>query len=110
MFGAAPTVAAATSVAFVAPAALEDGLAERLDVRRRLAPTADVRRRGKADLPHNDALPDIHVDPETFTVAVDGEEVVPEPATELPWPSATSCSDRARSRPWCHLGCGRLAA
>jgi urease subunit alpha len=84
MFGAAPAVAAATSVAFVAPAALEAGLAERLDVRRRLVPTADVRRRGKAALPENDALPDIRVDPDTFTVAIDGEDVVPDPASELP--------------------------
>jgi urease subunit alpha len=84
MFGAASAVAAATSVAFVAPAALDDGLAERLDVRRRLVATADVRRRGKADLPLNDALPHVSVDPDTFTVAIDGEEVVPEPATVLP--------------------------
>jgi urease subunit alpha len=84
MFGAAPAVAAATSVAFVAPAAVEAGLAERLDVRRRLVPTADVRRRGKAALPENDALPDIRVDPDTFTVAIDGEDVVPDPASELP--------------------------
>ena len=84
MFGAAPAAAAATSVAFVAPAALDDGLAERLDVRRRLVATADVRGRGKADLVHNDARPDIAVDPDTFTVTIDGEEVVPEPATELP--------------------------
>jgi urease subunit alpha len=84
MFGASHPVAAATSVAFVAPAALEDGLDQRLDVRRRLVATADVRRRGKADLPHNDARPDIRVDPETFAVAIGGEEVVPEPAVELP--------------------------
>ncbi len=84
MFGAAPAAAGATSLAFVAPAALEAGLAERLDVGRRLVPTADVRRRGKAELPENGALPDIRVDPETFTVSIDGEEVVPEPATELP--------------------------
>lgn len=84
MFGAAAAVAAATSVAFVAPVALERGLAERVDLRRRLVPTADVRRRGKADLPENDTLPDIRVDPETFTVTIDGEEVVPDPATELP--------------------------
>ncbi len=84
MFGAASAVAAATSVAFVAPAALDDGLAERLDVRRRLVATADVRRRGKADLPLNDALPHVSVDPDTFTVAIDGAEVVPEPATVLP--------------------------
>ncbi|MDQ3305414.1 MAG: urease subunit alpha [Actinomycetota bacterium] len=84
MFGAAPSVAAATSVAFVAPAALDDGLAGRLDVRRRLVPTADVRARGKADLPNNDARPRIEVDPETFTVRIDGDEVEPEPATVLP--------------------------
>jgi urease subunit alpha len=53
-------------------------------VRRRLVPVADVRRRGKADLPENHALPDIRVDPETFTVAIDSEAVVPDPATELP--------------------------
>ncbi|MBW3573961.1 MAG: urease subunit alpha [Actinobacteria bacterium] len=84
MFGASPTVAAATSVAFVAPAALDDGLADRLEVRRRLVATADVRGRGKADLPNNDALPDIGVDPETFTVTIDGVEVDPEPASVLP--------------------------
>ncbi|MGI9119534.1 MAG: urease subunit alpha [Acidimicrobiales bacterium] len=84
MFGAAPRVAAATSVAFVAPAALEDGLADRLALERPLVAVADVRRRGKADLPGNDALPGIEVDPETFTVTVDGDEVVPEPASELP--------------------------
>ncbi|HSH23288.1 MAG TPA: urease subunit alpha [Acidimicrobiales bacterium] len=84
MFGAAPTVAATTSVAFVAPAALDDGLADRLAVGRRLVATADVRDRGKAHLPHNDARPDIAVDPETFTVTIDGDEVVPDPAAVLP--------------------------
>lgn len=83
MFGAAPA-AAATSVAFVAPAAVEDGLVACLDVHRRLVATADVRRRGKADLPLNDALPEISVDPDTFSVAIDGEQVVPEPAAMLP--------------------------
>jgi urease subunit alpha len=84
MFGAAPVAAAATSVHFVAPAALEDGLAERLAVHRRLAPVKDVRRLTKADMPHNDALPDIRVDPDTFTVRVDGEVVEESPAAELP--------------------------
>jgi urease subunit alpha len=76
--------APATSVHFVAPAAIEDGLAGRLDVRRPLVPVRDTRGLGKADLPLNDALPDIRVDPDTFTVSVDGEAVEPAPATELP--------------------------
>ena len=84
MFGAYGAVPAATSVHFVAPAAVEDGLADRLAVRRRLAPVADVRRRGKADLPENGALPRIEVDPDTFSVSVDGEVWEPEPARELP--------------------------
>ncbi len=84
MFGAAPTVASATSVHFVAPAALEDGLAERLEVRRRLVATADVRRIGKADLPENTALPDITVDPDSFVVRIDGEAIEEAPVSELP--------------------------
>ncbi|MGI8535902.1 MAG: urease subunit alpha [Mycobacteriales bacterium] len=84
MWGAQPTVASATSLHFVAPAALEDGLAERLAVRRRLAPVKDVRRLGKSDLPGNDATPDIAVDASTFAVRIDGELVESAPARELP--------------------------
>jgi urease subunit alpha len=84
MFGAVPRVAAATSVHFVAPLALEDGLADRLGLLRRLAPVKDVRRLTKADMPGNDALPRIEVDPDTFTVRIDGEVVEESPATELP--------------------------
>ncbi|HLI15582.1 MAG TPA: urease subunit alpha [Acidimicrobiales bacterium] len=84
MFGAAARVAAELSVAFVAPAALERGVADQLDLRRRLAPVADVRRRTKADLPNNGATPEIRVDPDSFSVRIDGEEVEPVPATTLP--------------------------
>jgi urease subunit alpha len=82
MFGAYGVAAAATSLAFVAPAALEAGLS--LDIRRRLVPVANVRGRGKADLPENSALPRIEVEPDTFAVRVDGETVRPEPVAELP--------------------------
>ena len=84
MWGAAPVTASATSVHFVAPAALDDGLADRLRVRRRLVAGKDVRRVGKADLPHNDATPDIAVDPRTFAVRIDGELVESAPAAVLP--------------------------
>jgi len=84
MFGATPAAASATSVHFVAPAALEGGLAERLAVRRRLVAVRDTRSLRKADMPLNDALPRIEVEPDTFTVRIDGEVVEPEPATELP--------------------------
>ncbi|MGH9091257.1 MAG: urease subunit alpha [Acidimicrobiales bacterium] len=84
MFGAAPAAVAATSAAFVAPAALEAGLAERLALRRPLLPVGDTRRVGKQDLPNNDALPEITVDPDTFTVTVDGEVMTEAPAAVLP--------------------------
>lgn len=82
MFGAYGVVPAKTSLAFVAPAALEAGL--ELDVKRAMVPVADVRSRGKADLPHNSAMPHIVVDADTFTVRIDGEVVEPDPPTVLP--------------------------
>jgi len=84
MFGAYGVVPAATSLAFVAEAAIDACLADRLPVRRTLVPVANVRGRGKADLPLNDAMPRIEVAPDTFTVRVDGEVIEPEPVTELP--------------------------
>jgi urease subunit alpha len=84
MFGAAPAAAAATSVHFVAPQALEDGLADRLAVNRKLVAVSDVRKIGKAQMPRNDALPRIEVDPDTFTVRIDGDVWREQPAAELP--------------------------
>jgi len=84
MFAAAPSAAGHHGLAFVAPAALEGGLAERLGLRRPLVAVADVRSRTKADLPHNGAMPRIEVDSSTFVVTVDGERIEPAPATELP--------------------------
>ncbi|QQW35821.1 urease subunit alpha [Mycobacterium marinum] len=84
MFGASPAVAAATSVHFVAAQSIEAGLADQIAVNRRLVPVADVRAVGKADMPLNDAQPRIEVDPDTFTVRIDGEVWEQQPATELP--------------------------
>ncbi|MFE3223715.1 urease subunit alpha [Nocardia sp. NPDC059228] len=84
MFGAAPSVAAGTSLHFVSEQAIEDGLANRLRVNRKLVPVANVRSRTKADLPNNDAMPRIEVEPDTFTVRIDGEVWAEQPATELP--------------------------
>ena len=84
MFGAAPAAAAATSVHFVSPQAIDDKLADRLAVTRRLVPVSDVRKIGKADMPGNDAMPRIEVEPDTFTVRIDGEVWQEQPAAELP--------------------------
>jgi urease subunit alpha len=84
MFGASPRVAAQTSVHFVSSAAIEDGLATRLGVERQLVATSNVRQRTKADMPENDALPTIEVDPDTFVVRIDGQVWQEQPASTLP--------------------------
>ena len=84
MFGASALAAARNSVAFVAPAALDGGLADRLGLSRALVAVRDTRRLTKADLPGNDALPAIRVEPDTFAVTVDGELIEEQPPVELP--------------------------
>jgi urease subunit alpha len=84
MFGAYGVVPAQTSVAFVAPAAIDALLGDRIGCKRALAPVAGTRAVGKADMPLNDALPRIEVEPDTFTVRIDGEVVEPDPVAELP--------------------------
>lgn len=84
MWGAYGRVPAATSVAFVSPAALEAGLADRLGLQRRLVGVGDTRATTKRDLPRNDALPHIAVDADTFAVRIDGDLVEESPATALP--------------------------
>jgi urease subunit alpha len=85
MFGAVAAVAAATSVAFVAPLALAGGdLADRLGVARRLVPVRDCRSLTKANMVNNDGCPDVRVDADTFAVTIDGDLIEADPVTELP--------------------------
>jgi urease subunit alpha len=84
MFGAYGAVPAQTSLAFVAPAAIDALLGDRVGAKRAFAPVADTRSVGKADMPLNDALPHIEVEPDTFVVRIDGETIEPDPVTELP--------------------------
>ncbi|TDW22618.1 urease subunit alpha [Kribbella kalugense] len=77
-------IGADLSFTFVSPAALDDGLAERLGLRRRLLGVRPTRAIGKADMKNNSALPSIDIDPETFAIKVDGDLVEPSPAEVLP--------------------------
>ena len=72
------------STTYVSPHALEDGLASRLGLVRRLAAVEPTRDIGKADMRNNDALPDIRVEPDTFEISIDGEQVEQQPAESLP--------------------------
>ncbi|WP_205698319.1 urease subunit alpha [Conexibacter sp. SYSU D00693] len=84
MFAALSGAAPEHAVSWVAPGALEDGVAGRLALRRRLEAVGGTRALTKSDMVHNDALPAIDVDPETFVVTVDGEAIEPRPVAELP--------------------------
>jgi urease subunit alpha len=80
MFFGEGRAAARRSLTFVAPIADVSSLG----LESRVVPIAGTRGVTKADMPLNDARPSIRVEPDTFEVWVDGEEIVPAPASELP--------------------------
>jgi urease subunit alpha len=84
MFGALGGSVAATSVAFVSRAALEDGLPARIGLQKQAVAVANCRSVTKADMIHNDATPVIEVDPETYEVRADGALLTCAPAEILP--------------------------
>ena len=61
-----------TCVSFVSQAAYDDGIAEKLDLKRQVIPVTRTRTINKRDLVRNGLTPKIEVDPETFAVKVDG--------------------------------------
>lgn len=82
MFGAlAPEQ---TSVTFVSAAAIAAGVPERLGLRRRIVAVQNTRAISKKSMIHNDATPDITVDPETYDVRADGELLVCAPVESVP--------------------------
>jgi urease subunit alpha len=84
MFGAYGGALSANCITFVSRIAYEDGIGERLRLRRRLVPVRGTRGLTKRDMVRNDALPNIEVDPETFAVRVDGVHATVPPARTLP--------------------------
>lgn len=84
MFGANGASASSNSVTFVSKAALDKGLEKNLALQRRLLACHNTRKITKSDMLLNDAMPEISVDPETYEVLADGENLTCEPATELP--------------------------
>jgi urease subunit alpha len=84
MFGAFGGSLGKSSLTFVSRAAFEAHIGDRLGLSKTLAPIANVRNLGKRDMVHNDYLPRITVDPETYEVHADGQLLTCEPATSLP--------------------------
>jgi urease subunit alpha len=84
MFGAFGRATGATSVAFVSQASLDAPELKALGLTKRIEAVRGCRGLGKKDMRLNDALPRIAVDPETYRVTADGEELRCEPAKTLP--------------------------
>jgi urease subunit alpha len=84
MFGAYAGARAATSVSFVSRAGLENGMAQRLGLQKRLVAVQGTRTLRKKDLVLNNYQPTIEVDSQTYQVRADGQLLTCEPATVLP--------------------------
>ena len=82
MFGAQGHAVGPTSLAFVSKASLETVAS--YDLSKRAVAVSNCRTIGKKDMVLNDLTPDIHIDPETYRVTVDGETLTCEPAAKLP--------------------------
>ncbi|KAG6653977.1 urease [Carya illinoinensis] len=84
MFGAFGKAGSAHSIAFVSKAALNNGVKAAYGLNKRVEAVSKVRQLTKADMKLNNALPNITVDPETYTVTADGEVLTCAAATTIP--------------------------
>lgn len=84
MFGAFGRAVASTSLSFVSQLSLSSGAAESYGLAKHLAIVKGNRRITKAGMVHNNAMPVMEIDPQTYEVRADGQLLTCEPATELP--------------------------
>jgi urease subunit alpha len=85
MFGAYGSARTATSLTFTSQVFASGKLPRKWGLRKEIVAVANVRKGiSKKSMIHNDATPDIQIDPETYEVRADGELLVCEPAKELP--------------------------
>ena len=80
MFGAMGTAKQNISVTFTSKAAIDNGLATKLNIKKKLLPVKNCRKISKEDMVYNNLTPKIDIDPETFKVKVNGELVSVDPA------------------------------
>ena len=83
-FGSYGKAKTTTSVTFVSQASSENQSLQGLGLQKLLIPVRNTRGIGKKDLVLNNSLPKIEVDPETYIVKADGEELYCEPAKVVP--------------------------
>ncbi len=83
MFGAMGQARYSTSLTFTSKLALDSGLEESLNIKKRLAAVRNCRRISKRDMLYNNLTPKIEVNPETYEVKVDGRVITTKPADKI---------------------------
>jgi urease subunit alpha len=84
MFGAYGGALAKTSLTFVSQAGLQAGIGERFGLHITLSAVKGIRGLGKRHMIHNDYLPKMEVNAQTYQVRADGQLLTCEPASSLP--------------------------
>lgn len=84
MWGGMGKAVGDSCIAFVSAASLEKGEIQKYGLTKRVEAVRGCRGLKKSDMKLNSATPPVTVDPEVYTVAVDGVELTCEPATSLP--------------------------
>ncbi len=84
MFASYGAAVSSTSLTFLSRAAMEDGVAARLGLRKATATVRGCRGLTKAAMINNSYCPRIEVDAETYEVRADGQALTCEPARVLP--------------------------
>ena len=83
MFGAFGRAMPETCISFVSRAAYDNGIANKLDLKRKVMPVYGTRTLTKRDMVRNGLTPKIEVNPETFAVKVDGVHATVQPAKSI---------------------------
>jgi len=84
MFGAYGGALARTSLTFVSKAGLHAGIKERFGLQKPLVAVKNIRNVRKQHMVHNDYLPIMEIDAQTYAVRADGKLLTCEPAKVLP--------------------------
>jgi urease subunit alpha len=73
-----------SSILFVSEASVSEGDVDSYGLAKRVEPVVKCRGVSKADVTLNDALSAITIDPKTYRVRADGEDLICEPAKVVP--------------------------
>ncbi|KAI8065138.1 urea amidohydrolase alpha subunit [Gongronella butleri] len=84
MYGAMPSSLGSSCFVFVSQLSIDTGTVQKYGLRKKIEAVKNCRSISKHDMKLNNAMPEIHVDPETYAVTADGHPCVCDPVDTLP--------------------------